>query len=346
MKKFIIISSVLLLLLLTSCGNNNQQKVIEASGTIESTNVIVSSKTSGEILTFNFNEGAQVNAGDTILIIDHELLDIQLQQSMAAKDAAEAQMKLMLSGARKEDINQAEQNLNQAKVNFETAERDKIRFKNLYDSRSITQKQYEDAIARYDLMNAQYISAQENYNKVKKIFRQEEIDQAKANLNKATAGVELLKKNIRDCYVISPIKGFIVKTFVERGESVSPMSSLFKVSDLDEVELVVYVSEEELGYVKLGQKADVTIDTYKDKSYEGKVTYISSEAEFTPKNIQTKDERTKLVFAVKITIPNKDYDLKSGMPADAVIKIAPLTPPKEENKESPDYETKENIRND
>jgi HlyD family secretion protein len=265
---------------------------------------------------------------------------------MAAKDAVEAQMKLMLSGARKEDVNQAEQNLNQAKVNFETAERDKIRFKNLYDSRSITQKQYEDAIARYDLMNAQYISAQENYNKVKKIFQQEEIDQAKANLNKATAGVELLKKNIRDSYVISPIKGFIVKTFVERGESVSPMSSLFKVSDLDEVELVVYVSEEELGYVKLGQKADVTIDTYKDKSYEGKVTYISSEAEFTPKNIQTKDERTKLVFAVKITIPNKDYDLKSGMPADAVIKIAPLTPPKEENKESPDYETKENIRND
>ena len=328
MKKFIIISSVLFLLLLTSCGNNNQQKLIEASGTIESTNVIVSSKTSGEILTFNFNEGAQVNAGDTILIIDNELLDIQLRQSMAAKDAAEAQMKLMLSGARKEDVNQAEQNLNQAKVNFETAERDKIRFKNLYDSRSITQKQYEDAIARYDLMNAQYISAQENYNKVKKIFRQEEIDQAKANLNKATAGVELLKKNIRDCYVISPIKGFIVKTFVERGESVSPMSSLFKVSDLDEVELVVYVSEEELGYVKLGQKADVTIDTYKDKSYEGKVTYISSEAEFTPKNIQTKEERTKLVFAVKITIPNKDYDLKSGMPADAVIKIAPSNSPK------------------
>lgn len=328
MKKFIIISSVLFLLLLTSCGNNNQQKLIEASGTIESTNVIVSSKTSGEILTFNFNEGEKVNAGDTILIIDHELLDIQLQQSMAAKDAAEAQMKLMLSGARKEDVNQAEQNLNQAKVNFETAERDKIRFKNLYDSRSITQKQYEDAIARYDLMNAQYISAQENYNKVKKIFRQEEIDQAKANLNKATAGVELLKKNIRDCYVISPIKGFIVKTFVERGESVSPMSSLFKVSDLDEVELVVYVSEEELGYVKLGQKADVTIDTYKDKSYEGKVTYISSEAEFTPKNIQTKEERTKLVFAVKITIPNKDYDLKSGMPADAVIIIAPSNSPK------------------
>lgn len=119
----------------------------------------------------------------------------------------------------------------------------------------------------------------------------------------------------------SPINGFIVKTFVERGESVSPMSSLFKVSDLDVVELVIYVSTEELAYVKLGLQSDVTIDAFKNKIYKGKVTYISPEAEFTPKNIQTKDERTKLVFAVKITIPNKDYELKAGMPADAVIKL-------------------------
>lgn len=163
-------------------------------------------------------------------------------------------------------------------------------------------------------MNAQYKSAQENYAKVKKIFRPEEIDQAKANLDKAVAGVELLQKNIRDSYVTSPINGFLVKTFIERGESVIPMSSLFKVSDLDIIELEIYISEEELGYVKLGQKADISVDSFKDKTFEGKVTYISPEAEFTPKNIQTKDERTKLVYAVKITIQNKDYYLKSGMP--------------------------------
>ncbi len=163
------------------------------------------------------------------------------------------------------------------------------------------------------------MAAQDNYTKVKKIFRPEEIDQAKGNLNKSIAGVDLLKKNIRDSYVLSPINGFLVKTFIENGETVTPMSSLFKVSDLDVVELVIYVSEVELGLVKLGQKAEVTIDTYKDKVYDGKVTYISPEAEFTPKNIQTKDERTKLVFAVKIEIPNKDYDLKPGMPADANV---------------------------
>jgi len=321
MNKIIISSAFLLLLFLTSCGSNNSLKSIEASGTIESTNIVVSSRTSGNILKINFHEGDKVNASDTIIVIDHEMLDLQLQQAIAGKDAAEAQLNLMLRGARQEEIIQAEQNLNQEKVNFETTERDKIRMENLYKSRSVTQKQYEDAVSKYELMNAQYTAAQENFNKVKKIFRQEEIDQARANFNKAIAGVDLLNKNIRDSYVISPIGGFLVKSFVEIGESVSPMSSLFKVSDLEVVELIIYVSTEELGYVKLGQEAEVTIDSYKDKVYEGKVTYISPEAEFTPKNIQTKDERTKLVFSVKITIPNNDYELKPGMPADAEIKL-------------------------
>ncbi|HQF42788.1 MAG TPA: efflux RND transporter periplasmic adaptor subunit [Ignavibacteriaceae bacterium] len=321
MKKLLLLSIALSGILLISCNNNERLKSIGASGTIESTNIIVSSKTAGNILIMNFSEGNKVNSGDTVLIIDHEQLELQLHQAIAGKDAAQAQLNLMLKGAREEDIIQAEQNLNQAKVNFETAERDKNRMQKLYDSQSITQKQYEDAVARFELMSAQYKSAQENYSKVKKIFRPEEIEQAKANLNKAIAGVELLNKNIRDCYVTSPINGFLVKTFIEPGETVTPMSSLFKVSDLDVVELVIYVSTEELAYVKLGQNAEVKIDSFKDKVYTGKVTYISPEAEFTPKNIQTKDERTKLVFAVKIKIPNDNYDLKPGMPSDATIKL-------------------------
>lgn len=323
MKKlnlFLFLFSVVLIL--SGCNNNNEKKIIEASGTIESTNIIVSSKTAGDISVMNYNEGDRIGIGDTVLIIDHELLDIQLRQAAAGFKGAEAQLQLMLQGARNEDIIQAEENLKQAEVNYKLAANDKQRMQNLYSSHSITKKQYEDALARLDLMTAQYNSAKENLNKVKRIFRPEEIDQAKANLEKSSAGADLLRKNIKDSYVISPINGFLVKTFVERGETVTPMSSLFKVSDLDVVELVIYVSEEELGYVKLGQKAEITIDTYKDKVYEGKVTFISPEAEFTPKNIQTKDERTKLVFAVKINIPNKQYDLKPGMPADAKLIVS------------------------
>ena len=97
------------------------------------------------------------------------------------------------------------------------------------------------------------------------------------------------------------------------------MSSLFQVADLSSVELVIYVSETELGKVKLGQNAEINVDTYPDKYFDGNVIYISPQAEFTPKNIQTKEERTKLVFAVKIKIDNPDFDLKDGMPADASI---------------------------
>jgi HlyD family secretion protein len=99
------------------------------------------------------------------------------------------------------------------------------------------------------------------------------------------------------------------------------MSSLVKISDLSKVDLVIYVSEEELGLVKQGQKVDVTVDSFKDKVFSGTVVFISPEAEFTPKNIQTKDERTKLVFAVKIKIDNPAFELKPGMPADAEIKL-------------------------
>jgi len=319
MKRLLFMSFVLSIL--AGCNNNNHPEFIEASGTIEAIDVIVSAKTAGEILSIRFKEGEKVNAGDTILIIDHELLDIQLKQAEAGKEIAEARLNLMKKGAREEDIIQAEENLKQAEINLSLAKNDKERMENLYKSKSITTKQYEDALARFDLASAQFNAAKENLHKVKNIYREEEIKQAEADLKKSIAAVELLMKNIKDSYVVSPINGYLTEIFVEKGETVSQMSSLFKVADLDVVELEIYVTVEELGYIKLQQKAEIKIDSYKDKTYEGVVTYISPETEFTPKNIQTKEERTKLVFAVKLKIPNENHDLKSGMPADAKIKL-------------------------
>ena len=321
MKTIKITTLFIFLLLLAGCGNTDNNTFIEGTGTIESTNVIVSSRNAGEINSILFAEGERVNAGDTILIIDYEVLEYQLEQALAGEQIAQAQLDLMLKGARSEDINQAEEMMNQSEINFNTAKNDFERYKQLWESKSISKKQFEDMTARYDVTLAQYNSAKENYQKVKKFFRPEEIEQAKGNVKKAKASVDLLKKNIRDSYVTSPLTGFIVKKFIEVGETVTPMSSLFKVSNLSTVELVIYVSEVELGKIKLGQKAEVSIDTYPDRKYKGKVTYISPEAEFTPKNVQTKDERTKLVFAVKIEVVNKDFDLKSGMPADAIVHL-------------------------
>ncbi|HPI38088.1 MAG TPA: efflux RND transporter periplasmic adaptor subunit [Ignavibacteriaceae bacterium] len=321
MKIFLVLSCMAFLIALTSCSGNGDGNSIEASGTIEATNITVSAKTAGEIKYIKFEEGERINAGDTILLIDRENLLIQLKQAEAASLAAENQFQLLKNGARKEDIKQTENTLKQAEISFQQAAVDKERFENLYKSKSITKKQYEDAALRYELANAQLSSAKESFNKIKSFARPEEIKQAEARYMQSKASEELIRKNLRDSYVTSPIPGFIVKKFVEKGEMVTPMSSLFKVSNLSMVELIIYVSGEELGKVKLGQAADVSVDAFKNKSFKGKVIYISPEAEFTPKNIQTKDERTKLVFAVKIKIENPQFELKAGMPADAVIKI-------------------------
>ena len=318
MKKLILSISPLLTLIFLNCNGNNSAR-IEASGNIEATNIIVSSQVSGKVVQIMKDEGDRVNKGDTVIIIDPETYKLRLNEALASKDYAEAQFNLIKKGARDEDINQAEENLKQAQISLDLAEKDKQRMENLYESKSITRKQYEDAIANYDIALTKLNSAKENFQKVKNLARPEELNQAEANLNRAMANVNLLQKNLNDCFVTSPADGFITKKFIEIGETTGMMSSLFQVANLSSVELVIYVSETELGKVQLGQTAKISVDTFPDKSFDGKVTYISPEAEFTPKNIQTQEERTKLVYAVKIKVDNPDFELKDGMPADASI---------------------------
>jgi HlyD family secretion protein len=319
MKIFCLILLSVISLLITGCSNSNNKNSIEATGTIETVNVVLSSKTSGEIKELRINEGEKVKLGDTVMIIDTETLQLQLMQQESGAEMSRAQLDLLRNGARKEDILLAESSLNQAQVNFNQAKSDLERLQKLYQTQTITKKQYDDAASHFDLMNDQLSSAKENYTKIKNYSRPEEIKQAEAKFNQSRASADLIKKNINDSYIVSPLNGIVVKKYFEVGETVSPMTSLVKISDLTNVELYIYVTELELGKIKLGQKAEVTVDAFKDKKFEGKVTYISPEAEFTPKNIQTKDERTKLVFAVKIELPNPDFELKSGMPADARI---------------------------
>ena len=318
MKKIVLILIPILTFILISC-NGNDKDHIKASGNIEATNIIVSSQVSGKVLQILKDEGNKVNKNDTVIIIDPETYKLKLEEALAAKEAAQAQFNLLKEGARKEDVKQAEENLKQAQVTFNLAEKDKERMKNLYQAKSITKKQYDDAMANYEITQARLKSAKENFEKVKNLARPEELKQAEANLNRAIANVNFIIKNLNDCYVTTPSSGFITKKFVEIGEIAGMMSSLFQVADLSSVDLVIYVPETELGKVQLGQKAEITVDTYPDKSFNGRVIYISPQAEFTPKNIQTQEERTKLVFAVKIKIDNPDFELKDGMPADASI---------------------------
>jgi HlyD family secretion protein len=299
--------SIIAAMFIVGCSGNDATE-ITASGTIETTEVTVSAKVGGEIMKLLVDEGSNVKKGDTLTLIDRTDLIIQLKQVQANATALEAQYKLTLRGFRAEDILQAE-------ATFKNAQDDVKRAEELFKAHTVTQKQLDDA-------RTKFILAQQNFEKMKRGSRIEEIEAARAKRDLAVAQVEAMQKKVADSYVVAPMQGVITQKAIEEGDVVMPNGALFRISRLDRVRLMIYVSEVELANVKLGQEAKVFIDAYPDKPFTGKIIYISDKAEFTPKNVQTKDDRTKLVFGVKIEVPNADQMLKPGMPADARLVIS------------------------
>lgn len=306
-----------------SCASNGAKGVISASGTIEAIEVNVASKVAGQLEERAVDEGARVRAGDRLAVIDHASLDIQLRQAEAGVDLARAQLVLLRNGARAEDIQQAEAALKQAQASLTVAADDARRMRELVKTASVTPKQKEDADARLTVAEAQRNAAAEALKKTRTLARPEEIQAAEARLAQAQAAVDLLKKTIADCTITSPVGGTVTHKAVEAGELVTQGATIVTISALDSVYVMIYVTEKELGRVRLADVAEVKIDAFPDKAFPGKVTYISPEAEFTPKNIQTKEDRVKLVFGVKIEIENREGLLKPGLPADAVIRVGP-----------------------
>lgn len=308
MRSFFSYLAVTVLVTVLSGCSGNSRDIIEASGTIEGTDINIGTEVSGKVREVRVEEGSHVAKGDTLVVIDDAEYQIQLRQALANLKSFESSYKLAVEGSRKEDIVQAE-------ANFKNAEADYQRMKDLLASQTITQKQFDDAYARY-------VSAQQTYQKLRSGSRPEEISGASERRNYAAAQADLLRKKVRDCNILAPTSGTVTLRAVEPGELVTMGANVLRLTYLDEVKLTIYVNETDYGRIRLGQKAEVSIDSYPGKSFEGSVIYLSPNAEFTPKNVQTKDERTKLVFAVKIQAKNPDGALKPGLPADAKISVA------------------------
>lgn len=294
----------LLVLFLAGCGNE-QKNTIEASGTIEGTDVNVGMEVAGRVTNVLVNEGARVKKDDTLLVVDNSEYLIQLREAEANLASFEAQYKLAVEGSRKEDIIQAE-------AAFKTAEADYRRMKDLLQAQTVTQKQYDDSYSRY-------IAAQQTYEKLRTGLRPEEIVNARVRRDYAQAQVDLLRKKVHDCILISHSSGIITLRSIEPGELVAVGTVVLRITYLDRVNLMIYLNEQDLGRITIGQTASVTIDAFNNRKFDGKVVYIAPSAEFTPKNIQTKDERTKLVFGVKVEVENPDGALKPGLPADVKL---------------------------
>jgi len=306
-------------ILLLSCRGQKEGGPISASGTIEAVEVSVAAKTSGQVEKVLVEEGSRVQVGDVLAVIDSDSLAIQLRQAEAGVELARSQLDLLFKGARIEDVRQTEEAAKQAEANLFVASEDLKRVRTLFEKESATAKMKQDAEARYQVALAQHEAAQQALLKVRKLSRPEEVRAAQARLAQAEAGRDLLEKTISDATIVSPVSGMVTHKAVEPGEFVGPGVPLLTIADLDEVRLNIYVTEVELGRVRLGQRAEIRIDSHPDRSLRGTVIFISPEAEFTPKNVQTKEERVKLVYRVKVEIPNPESILKPGMPADALI---------------------------
>jgi len=276
---------------LVSCSNSDGD--VDASGTFETTEVIVSTESMGKIMQLNVEEGQQLNFNQRVGYIDTTQLYLKKLQLVASKKALQS---------RRPDIQKQIAALEQQ---IETAKTERKRVENLVKAEASTTKQLDDANAQIKVLEKQLEATKSSLeNTSNSILGDNEALQIQ---------IEQIEDQLQKCYITSPISGVVLTKYAEQGELATPGKALFKIGDVTNMILRAYVTSDQLTQIALGQKVKVYADYGEDrKEYEGVVSWISSKSEFTPKTIQTRDERANLVYAVKINIKN-DGLLKIGM---------------------------------
>jgi HlyD family secretion protein len=298
------------------CSKSNLDGAIHASGHIEATEVHLAAKVGGQLLAAPFEEGATVAAGATVARLDTNDAEHRLAQARANVEAADAQLRLLLSGTRAEDLRRAEEQLAQAQAELDAARRDLDRLSGLAERGTATEKSRDDAATRKEVAERAVAAAKAQLDKLTAGPRRQEIEAARAQRASAEAMVAAVEQQISEATVVAPVSGVITTRVAEPGEVLAPGRTIAVLTDVSRPWLTVWIDEPNLARVKLGQEVTVKVDG-SDQSFEGFVSFISPVAEFTPKNVQTPDERAKLVFRVKVRLDNPDGIFKPGMPADA-----------------------------
>ena len=296
-----------------------EQNVVRVSGNIEITDVEVGFKIPGRVEKRLLSEGEMFKAGQVVARLDNQDLAQEIAQRKAQVAVAQAALTELRTGSRPEEIGQAAAVLERNQADGERARIEFERQKKLYEREVISTREYDLAKTTFEGTEARIREAREGLTLIRKGPRQEKIDQAKAALDQAKEVLALAETRMGYSVLIAPISGIVLSENVEPGEYVSPGTPVITVGDLSRVYLRAYINETDLGRVKLGQTVRVFNDTFPGKAYEGKITFMASQAEFTPKNVQTEKERVKLVYRIKVDIPNPQLELKPGMPADGEI---------------------------
>jgi membrane fusion protein YbhG len=318
-----------------ACSRRDADAPPRVSGQVQATEVHVAAEVGGRILELPAAEGNRVHKGDLIARLDTRDVELALQRAHAERDAADAQLRLLLAGSRPEDIRQSEAQLAAAagdvaaaQADLASAEADLQRFEKLLQSNSGSQKQRDDAATRRDLARerlavarARENAARETTARLRAGARREELDAGRARVSAVDAQIAALEKNRSDATVTAPLDGIVTERLLDPGEMVQPRMPIVVLTDLDHAWAEVFVDEPRIPRLRLGQGATVYTDA--GTSLSGTISFVSSKAEFTPRNVQTAEDRSKLVYRVKIAVENTQGILKVGMPVEAEIPLQP-----------------------
>lgn len=301
------------------------------SGTIEATNSELAFQVGGRVVNVSVREGESAENGQILAELDQSEYRARHEQASANLDRSEKklrQLEMLLEIYKKTlpaEVAKATAAVSSSKDTMEEARKHKKRYDTLFEKNVVSENEWETVKLRYQtadsrLSEAEAVLKQARSNLKKIEVTEKEVEATKADVRAARAVLKITQIQIKYTELRAPFNGIIVSRNVELGEVVIPGREVLTLSDLSTVDLKIFVGETEIGRVKPGQRVDVKSDTFPDKVYKGKVSFISPEGEFTPKIIQTHKERVKLVYLVKISIPNPDLELKPGMPADAWLR--------------------------
>jgi len=309
------LSVVVLSFAASSCRRGTDDGTIVASGHVEATEVTVSTKVAGTVETLAVDEGAVVAAGQEIARLDTTDTRLALDAARADRAQAAAELRLRLAGSREEDIKEAEAQLVRAEADLAGSQKDLDRMEGLLAAGSGTTKSRDDARTRRDVARATLDAGRERLRRLKAGYRAEEKDAARARVEAADARIAQLQQQLKDAVILSPVAGVVTEKVAEKGELLARGAGIVVVTNLPNAWLNAYVAEPDLTRLRLGQEVEVITDD--GQTRKGRLSFVASRAEFTPKNVQTRDERVKLVFRIKVALENGDGLFKPGMPSTA-----------------------------
>ena len=292
------------------------------SGNIEAHESLVSFKVQGRIVDLPVEEGQSVEQGTLLAQLDDADYKQKVRIDEANVHVRESNLALTLAGTREQEVKASQQTVFDAQADLQEKQLDYDRAQRLFSKDEVSAQDRDLADTALKRAEATFRAAQQRYNEAVEGSRKEDIVIARANLREAHANRGLSRVNLEYTTLRAPFAGVITVRQAELGEVVVPGTPVVTLADLDHIWLRAYVAETDLGRIRWGQEATITTDTYPGKQYRGRVSFISSTAEFTPKSVQTYKERVTLVYRIKIDIDNPNHELKPGMPADAHVDLA------------------------